>query len=105
MNAPSDVEWQIPGDEWAGLLLKARGELYLTDWSEWVDYGPDFFPMSPEIEVTKLLPEGSVKVGVLGDDGIFDVIDHPKPEGGFILEVIHVASWAEIEILPEWGAE
>ena len=87
-----------PGDEWAIRVLKINGELCLTDWSKLRDLGSDFFPDSPEIEVTKLLPDGnSIWLGVLGVEGIFDV----KDDFDFI-NVIEIAGWQDIELLPEW---
>lgn len=88
----------VPDDRWAVRVLKAKGDIYLTDWGKETDYGPEFMPCVPEIEATKLLPNGdSVKVGVLGDTGIFDVV-HDWP----LVKVIEIASWSEIEVLPEW---
>lgn len=86
----------MPDDKWATRVLKVHGDLYLTDWSsgEICD---------AEIEVTKLLPEGKqINVGVLGSDGIFDVIIHGEFGKGGNLEVVTHATWDEIEVLPEW---
>lgn len=98
-------EWHfVPDDEWDGLLLKAHGRLYLTDWGKWEDLGPDFLSEVPDIEVSQIIPEGGCKaVGVLGESGIFEVITH-KTNGsaGFRAEIIEHANWDEIEILPLW---
>jgi hypothetical protein len=86
-----------PDDKWDGLVLKARGNLYLTDWSDSIDYGYGYLPATPEIEVRQVIEEGgSRRVGVLGDSGIFDVDTSQWPK----VKVITVAGWKDIEIVP-----
>jgi len=93
MKAPAELS------EVDGSVLRLRGELHVSEWSEFSDVEREqFFFLEPEMAVYRLRPEGGRQwVGFLDETGIYQcrIRNHR-------VIVLQIAKWAEIELVPDY---
>lgn len=82
--------------------FKYKDSIILTDLALLIDDRNGGFIVDPEL-IAYLVTDGGLKpIGVLDETGLCDVKMVPDPTAGYLIKLIKIADWSELELIPDF---